>query len=73
MEKGQLQKKGRTFKKLKNKLHGFFPPKANFSCNMAAAKFTYNPSLPLLKLAQDFSAELPKLKFERQNKLDREC
>lgn len=40
---------------------------------MAAAKFTYNPPLSLLKLARDFSAELPKLKFYSQNRVDWEC
>lgn len=57
MEKGQLQK-DRSFKKLENKLQSFF----SFLCT-AAAKFTYNPPLFLVKLAQDFSAELPKLQF----------
>lgn len=73
VEKVKLQKEHRSFKKLKNRLHGIFPWKANFSCNMAAAKFTYNPLFPLLKAAQDFSAEQPKLKFERQIKIDWEC
>lgn len=45
----------------------------NFLFSMAAAKFIYNPPLSLLKADQDSSAELPKLKFYSQNKVDWEC
>lgn len=50
-----------------------FSPQVNFLCNTAAAKFTYNPPLSLLKPAQDFSIEMPNLTFCSQNKVDWEC